>query len=308
MSLEFKSIPLEVKDVDTQHRTAIIAHATYDNIDRGKDILRKGAFAKSWKEHKDDVAFYLNHNDEMAPGKVVELFEDDNHAYTKAWMGTHTLGDDTLKMMDEGVIKKASFGFLPVKANKIEVKGVKVREIKELYHGETSVLTKLQMNPGSGVISVTKSFGDVPKLINEFKTLTSDEQNFLTNVIMNGNASLMAAITLANGLDPDSDLYTYINYFISQMASQMGDLKSQLKWGRKDFSDAKAHLETMEKFVRNTTASDDCIKLISKEAEEIKAFLSIDTADTRVINEPAASNDDAIRARAILFNMLKKVS
>ncbi len=109
--IETKSIPFELKDMDKNTRTAVIAHAAYNNIDRTKDISRKGMFTKSWKESKDEIALYLNHNDEQSPGKVVDVYEDDSYAYTKAWLGTHTLGNDTLIMMDEGIIKKASFGY-----------------------------------------------------------------------------------------------------------------------------------------------------------------------------------------------------
>ncbi|HYH15935.1 MAG TPA: HK97 family phage prohead protease, partial [Flavisolibacter sp.] len=130
--MEHKSISFELKDMDSSSRTAIIAHAVYDNIDRTKDISRKGMFTKSWKEGKDDIAFYLNHNDELAPGKVVDVFEDEQKAYTKVWLGTHTLGNDTLIMMDEGIIKKASFGYAVEKKDFIQVKGQRVREIKEV--------------------------------------------------------------------------------------------------------------------------------------------------------------------------------
>lgn len=303
MALEYKSISLELKDLDTEHRTAILAHATYDNVDLGKDLIRKGAFTKSWKENKEDIGYYLNHDDEKTPGKVTDVFEDNQHAYTKVWNGTHTLGNDTLKMMDEGVIKRVSFGFAATRSNKIEVKGAKVREIKELYHGETSVLTKLQMNPGSKVVKVTKAMHEVPRVTTEFKMLSQPEQDFLTQIISTGNASLMSAISLANGLDIDSDLYTYINYFISRTADQLSDLKGQLKWGRKSYDGIKSHLQDMEKFVRNTTASDECIKLISDEIFEIKNILSNDTADTRLIDAPAASIDKDY-ADNLLTNLL----
>src|SRR5678810_415529 len=94
-NIETKDIVFELKDMDKQKRTAVIAHAVYDNIDRGKDVSRKGMFNKSWQENKGDISFYLNHNDEQAPGKVVDVFEDNQRAYTKAWLGTHTLGNDT---------------------------------------------------------------------------------------------------------------------------------------------------------------------------------------------------------------------
>lgn len=294
MQLEFKSLPLELKDVDKSKRTALLAHATYDNVDRGKDVIRKGAFDKTWKENKSDIAYYFNHDDTQSPGIITNLFDDDKNAFTEVKNGTHTLGNDVNIMMDEGVIKQVSFGYIVTRANKIEVKSAKVREIKELYHGETSVLTRLGCNPGSKVVSHTKAFDFMPKLSMEFKTLSDAEQSFLNTIIQSGQAGLQAALTLANTLTPDSDLYTFINYFISRSADQMSDLKSQLKYGRKSYDGMKADLETMEKFIHNTTASDECIQLIEKEAIEIKALLTLDTATTQIATAPVVSEGEMI--------------
>lgn len=217
--MERKSINFELKDLDKSKRTAIIAHAAYDNIDFTKDISRKGMFNKSWSENKSDISFYLNHNDEQAPGKVVDVYEDANFAYTKAWLGTHTLGNDVLTMMDEGVIKKASFGYITQKSNPITVKGQKVRELKEVQHIETSVLTKMPANIKAGIVSVTKAFEGV-----------TDEQ----------------------------------------------------------IKEFYRHLTVMEKFCRNTNASDGCIKMMLQEVENTKQFISeYNTAFTQT--EPDAS-------------------
>lgn len=171
--LQYKNIPLELKDIDGTSRTAIIAHAVYNNVDRTKDISRKGMFNKSWNESKNDLKFYFNHDDAQAPGKVVDVFEDEEKAYTKVWLGTHTLGEDTFKMLTEGVIKDASFGYYTIKSNPIEVKGQKVRELKEVAHVETSVLTKMPANPLAGVVQVFKSLDAQKTLILRLKTLES---------------------------------------------------------------------------------------------------------------------------------------
>lgn len=217
--MERKSINFELKDLDKSNRTAIIAHAAYDNIDFTKDISRKGMFTKSWQESKDNINFYLNHNDEQAPGKVVDVYEDPQYAYTKAWLGTHTLGNDVLTMMDEGIIKKASFGYITQKSAPITVKGQKVRELKEVTHLETSVLTKMPANIKAGVMSVTKAFEGITEAeIKEFYE----------------------------------------------------------------------HLTTLEKFCRNTKASDGCIKAMLQEVENTKQFISeYNTAFT--LKEPGAS-------------------
>src|SRR5687767_3518360 len=98
--MEYKSIKFEKKDIDKGQRTAVIAFATYNNIDRDGDVLRRGAFNKSWQEAKEDIRFFLNHDKTQVPGRPIEFWEDDNHAYAKAYLGTHTLGEDVLKMMD----------------------------------------------------------------------------------------------------------------------------------------------------------------------------------------------------------------
>ena len=218
--LEYKSTPLEVKDLDRSKRTAVIAFATYNNVDRGGDILRPGAFKKSWNENKSDIRFFLNHDPSQAPGKGLDFFDDGDHANVKAYLGTHTLGEDTLKMMDEGIITDASFGFNTIQSNNIDVKGKSVRELKEVRQREFSVLTDWGMNPASKVLRVTKSLnGDAYKAISD-------------------------------------------------------------------------RLAKLEKFCRNTTASDECIKNILQEVKSLQSIVSqFDTADTHDANEPTASGE-----------------
>ena len=180
--MERKSIIFELKELDKGKRVATIAHAAYDNIDFTRDISRKGMFNKSWSESKENISFYLNHNDEQAPGKVTNVHEDKDFAYTDVWLGTHTLGNDVLTMMDEGVIKKASFGYITQKANKISVKGQNVRELKEVHHIETSVLTKMPANIKAGVMSVTKAFDGLTAVqITEFKQHLDVLEKFCRN-------------------------------------------------------------------------------------------------------------------------------
>lgn len=218
--IEYKSVDLEVTDMNKESRTAIIAHAAYDNIDRLKDISRKGMFNKSWSENKSGIGFYVNHDPHQRPGKVIDVFEDEKKAYTKVKMGNHTLGNDTLIMMDEGLIKDASFGFLTVQKNFINVKGQKVRELKEVKHIETSVVTDMPINPEAGVVKVYKSLAPV-----EIMALTEK-------------------------------------------------------------------LETMEKFCRNTKASDECILSILNQVVEIKALLSMNDTDSTLVTEPDSSTID----------------
>jgi HK97 family phage prohead protease len=193
VSLEFKSTAFEIKSLDKGTRTAVIAFATYNNVDRTNDILRKGAFTKTWAENKSDIRFFFNHDPNQVPGKPLEFTEDDNHAYAKAYLGTHTLGEDTLKMMDEGIITDSSFGYKAIRHNLIEVKSVvegkpttkKARELKEVYQGEFSVLTHWGANPLSKVKNVNKGFDADAE---ELKSLLVKMENFCRNTTASDDA------------------------------------------------------------------------------------------------------------------------
>lgn len=232
--MEYKSINLELKDLSRDKRTAVIKHAVYNNIDRTQDISRKGMFNKSWQENKDDISLYLNHDDNQVPGKPVDFWEDDTGAYTKAYFGTHTLGEDTLKMLDEKIITKASFGYIAQDKAFITHQSKKVRELKQVMHLETSLLTRLQANPLAGVVSVNKSL----------------EQN--------------------------------------------------------DIIELKQSIEAMEKFCRNTTATDATIKSILLEIEQAKHIISrYDVSTQPITGQDASSEESKGFAEALYLLTLK---
>lgn len=217
--IEYKSIELELSDLNKERRTAVIAHAVYDNIDRAKDISRKGMFSRSWKASKPgDIIFDIDHDRSKQPGKTIAVYEDEKKAYTKVSFGTHTLGNDTMLMMDEGIIRGASFEYITQKKATKEYKGQTVRELLEVQHLATTVTLALPpINPEAGVISVTKA-------------------------------------------------------------------------DRKALEQYKAHIDRLELFCRNTTATDD---LIIRIEAEIKAAREIfnrnDTVDTLLITDQSAS-------------------
>jgi Caudovirus prohead serine protease len=188
--IEFKSTGgLEVKDLNTNRRTAVIAHAVYDVMDRAypiPDISRKGMFNKSWHESKargieDTMGFYINHDPLKQPGLVKDVWETENKAYTKVWFGNHTLGNDTMLMMDEGIIRDASFSFKAIKKDIREIKGKKVRELKEVLQGETSVVIGIPpVNPLAGVVSVSKAMTP-ESILKEFKSYIDRMESFARN-------------------------------------------------------------------------------------------------------------------------------
>ena len=229
--VEHKALPFELKDMNYNSRTAIIAHAVYNNIDRVGDISTKGMFNKSWHEKKK-IDFLFNHETKQIPGNVIRTFEDDEKAYTEVKFGNWTLGNDVMEMIDSGVIRGASFGFITEKKEMVEVKGRKVRKLREVWQEETSLLTAMPANPLAGVVSLRKD---------------DDIQNFISEV--------------------------------------------------------KHHISAMDKFCRNTKASDETIKLIMDEVKEAQELLSkYDTASTQMQPEPGASKKDGFYKQLLLLN------
>lgn len=180
MQTEFKSGPLEVSDLDRERRTAVIAHAVYNNVDRFGDISRKGMFNKSWNETKaSDIRFDVDHDRNKQPGLTKSVWEDEQKAYTKVSFGTHTLGQDTMLMMDEGIIRGASFEFITEKKATLILNKRKVRELKEVKHLATTVTLALPpVNPEAGVVSVTKA--DIGMMA-ELKARIDKLENFCRN-------------------------------------------------------------------------------------------------------------------------------
>lgn len=252
-----KSIELNIKDIDMSKREAVIAHATYKSLDGDGDRSNRGMFDKSWKENFNLLRFFLNHKKDQAPGKVLKTWDDGDHAYTQVKLGTHTLGEDVLKMLDEQTIVAASFGFDPIKFKDIKGKG---KDFLEVKHYETSVLTHWGAHEQSGVVKVEKAASNFPSL--NLKHLSQPEQDLLTLLISNGMNSIQAAIDLAVQLDTESDLYTFIMWWISRTADGIGNLRAELRYGMKE--KVEAQISKMQKFIRNTTASDDAIALIQK--------------------------------------------
>lgn len=284
--METKSIPLEFKDIDSEKRTATIAHSVYNSIDRVGDISTKGMFSKSWKEKKD-IDFLFNHNEDEIVGNVTGTFEDDEKAYTMVKFGKWKLGDDVIEMADAKVLRGASFGYVTQRKEEKSVNGKKVRVLKEVIHNETSLLTKTPAHPGAGIVKLTKSmFMNVP----EVKQLSQSEFDMLKKLASMDQQALEMMVRISGDIEKDSDLYNWILWQIGRRAELMGAIRSQLQYNAGEMKALKEHLACMEKFVKDAKASDECIKSVLSQIEETKSILSpLDTTDTRLISAQSGS-------------------
>lgn len=181
-----KESVFHVADVSLSSREAVLAHATYKTLDKDGDRANRGMFDKSWKEKWSLLRYFLNHDRKQAPGKPIRAWDDSDHAYTQVKHGTHTLGEDVLKMIDEGTIVAISYGFEPTKQKRIQGKGF---DYLEAVHGETSVLTHWGAHDDSHVVSVQKSFED-DRLAGLQKSISAMER-FIRNTTASDDAILL---------------------------------------------------------------------------------------------------------------------
>lgn len=206
--MEHKSLLLEIKDMSKDSRTAIIAHAVYNNIDRVGDISTKGMFASSW-ERKDSVDFLFNHDPGQVGGTVSRTFEDEQKAYTEVKFGNWRLGDDMISMIEAGVMKGASFGYETEKKEFKQIGDRRVRVLRQVKHIETSLLTKTPANPLAGLVSLTKA-EDIQNFIAEHKAHLLAMENFCRNTSASDETikAIMAEVKQAQDLLSKYDTVT----------------------------------------------------------------------------------------------------
>lgn len=266
-----KAMELSLKDFDLQKRESVIAFATYKSLDSDQDRSNRGMFDKSWKENMKRVRYFLNHDKNLAPGKIIRTWDDADHAYAHVGHDKSTLGNDILEKLDYGTIVAASFGFVPKKFKEIKGKGL---DFFEVEHYEVSVLTHWGAHEQSGPISTMKALNSGPV---KLKSLSEPEQALLVTLMSNCMTNLQEAFTVAQQLDPESDLYTWVMWFISRHAEIVGSMRSELRYGMKE--KAEKQVKNLQNFIRNSKASDECIADAQKSLNSLLQYNS-DTATT----------------------------
>lgn len=292
-----------LKDLDHGKKEAVIAFATYNSLDRDGDRANPGMFTKSWKENPGHVRYFKNHDKKEAPGIVLKLWEDSDHAYAHVKHGADTLGNDTFLQIELGSAKDASYGFDPIVAPKLP--NGKGYNMKEVMHHEVSVLTHWGAHVSSGVQTVIKSFNP-----DRLKELNNSEKEFLRRLIQNRQEGLLLAIDFNNTVQEGTDMWSYINEIIGGQSYDIGWLKRRLEYGVKEVNELRMAVKAMEKYVQSS-ASDESIQQVQIELRNTKQLLSeIDTAvtneqETSQAREPIVSNKDNEFLKAINYSLLK---
>lgn len=154
-----EQFPLSIKDVDGEKGIVTGYFANFNTIDSDGDIIKPGAFVKTINEtgplsRKPRIKHILNHNPSQPLGVLKELKEDGFGLYYESKVGTHTLGQDFIKMIESGLITEHSIGYRTIKFNQLKPwsewkEGEAMRELTELRLWEGSSLTAWGANPNT---------------------------------------------------------------------------------------------------------------------------------------------------------------
>lgn len=129
--------------------------SVFGNVDRGGDVINKGAFVDSLKEH-DPILFWSHKSDEPL-GIFVEAYEDSYGLYVKGKMpkADTFVSDRIIPQMEVGSIKSMSVGFSIVEKGAEMIDGI--RHLNKLFLWEGSLVTI----PMNGKANLTKSAAPV---------------------------------------------------------------------------------------------------------------------------------------------------
>ena len=189
--LQFKTLSkAAVKDVDTTGRVVTGYFAAFDNIDSDSDVILPGAFDRTIRERgpggKNRIMHLWQHDPWRPIGKPSVLQEDGHGLYFETYLPETTLGNDTLKLYEAGIINEHSIGFQIVQANQATRDGQEITEITEvrLWEGSSVTWGANPDTPATGIKSLFKDEATVQSEIDRIqkflrKADVSDETFYL---------------------------------------------------------------------------------------------------------------------------------
>lgn len=182
---------LSVAEIKADSKNGIVEgyFSGFNNIDSDADRILQGAFSKSIKEHGPSsesnrkIAHLAYHDTRRPIGVIQELKEDSTGLHFVSKMGTHTEGQDFLKMYEEGLIREHSIGFNYI-ADKIKESKEgdqtiwDIQEVK-LWEGSAVVFGANSETPNLSIIKSQDDLNNHLEEINErmevfIKALTDD--------------------------------------------------------------------------------------------------------------------------------------
>lgn len=128
----YKSLPFDVKGVDTKGRVLEGYAAAFLNVDSWGDRLMPGCFSKTIKENAGRIKVCRQHDSWDVIGKPLELKEDEIGLFTRSHISKTQSGDEVLELAKDGVLTEMSIGYrlIPDKFAENDWGGYDIYELK----------------------------------------------------------------------------------------------------------------------------------------------------------------------------------
>lgn len=237
----YKSSPSEmsIKDVDGKKGIVTGYFAAFGNIDSDGDIIQKGAFIKTIAEQGPQSAHprikhLMNHDVTKPLGKIVVLQEDAKGLYYESKVGSHSLGQDFIKMVESGLITEHSIGYTTVR-NDQKSDANYLLELKLMEGSSLSAWGANEMTPLTGMKSLTiEDMSERVKALDKFcRTTTATDET--VELLLIEIKQLLQVITDTKTTEPPKS--TLPESVLNVLQSFTNNLKAE-KNGRKDISSA----------------------------------------------------------------------
>lgn len=144
---QFKVFETKELNWNGESRTISGYAAIFGNVDKVRDVLVKGCFAKSIQDRgpestaNDKIIMLWQHDRKEPIGKITVLKEDDRGLYFEAVIDDVERGNQTLKQLESGTLNQFSIGYSYVWDN-CEYDGeLDVLIVKEVILYEISVVS-----------------------------------------------------------------------------------------------------------------------------------------------------------------------
>ena len=109
--MEYKQVAFKMDEVDDEQGIFKGYASTYD-LDRGGDIIVKGAFDKTLATNAAQVKILWQHKQDQPIGRPMVMRTDENGLYVEGKVSDTSLGRDAKTLMKDGVINSMSIGFI----------------------------------------------------------------------------------------------------------------------------------------------------------------------------------------------------
>ena len=198
--IQFKSIALEVKDIDTAGRRVKVGLSGFGNVDSDGDVITRGAFSKSIQERGPEsltnrkIKMLRYHDFEHEIGVWKSLEETHDHLVGIGDLGRSTKGEDAFLDYQDGIITEHSIGFMLV-PDKIQVREDGLRELNEVFLLEGSAVT-FGANSETPVFSVSGK----DQYSIEYLAKLNNRMDVLINSLKNGKGTDERLFTIENQL------------------------------------------------------------------------------------------------------------